>query len=412
MSEQAKGDRGGAAVSRRAFVAGAAAAATVAIVKPGAVRGAESNSRVTVGCVGLGGRGLWLARMVAGHAGYRITAVADYFPKTADRAGEQLKVAKERRFSGLGGYKKLIDSKVDAVFLETPPWFFPLHAERAVAAGCHVYMAKPVAVDVPGCLAIARCGAKSTANKRVFLVDFQTRTDPFFIEAIRRAHAGALGKIGMLSSFYTDESFSDPPKTKTIAPRLRGLIWVNDVDLGGGYLVNAGIHAVDVGLWIAGKTPVSAIGAARRGRPNPHGDSNDLYSITYEFDGGLIMNHRGEHIRNRHGFSCGCDAYGQGAYLASDYTGKSKTWIYGGKMQYPGGEAKGLYGAGAQRNIETFHKNITGAVYDNVTVTPSVNSTLATILGREAGRKAARITWAEMIKANRTIGLDLTGLQA
>ena len=411
MSERANGSGSGGAVSRRAFVAGAAAA-TVAIVRPGAVRGAEANSRVTVGCVGLGGRGYWLARMVAGHGGYQITSVADYFPKAADRAAERFKVAKERRFSGLGGYKKLIDSKVDAVFLETPPWFFPSHAEAAVAAGCHVFMAKPVAVDVPGCLTIARCGAKSTANKRVFLVDFQTRTDPFFIEAVRRAHAGALGKIGMLSSFYSDESFSDPPKTKTIEPRLGRLIWVNDLDLGGGYLVNAGIHAVDVALWIAGKTPVSAIGAARRGRPNPNGDSNDLYSITYEFDGGPIMNHRGEHIRNRHGFSCGCEAYGQGAYLASDYTGRTKTWIYGGKMQYPGGEAKGLYGAGARRNIETFHKNITAGAYDNVTVTPSVNSTLAAILGREAGREGKRITRAEMIKANRTIGLDLSGLKA
>ena len=408
-------DRSGSAgggVSRRTLVAGAAAAAAVTVVRPGAVRGAEANSRVTVGCVGLGGRGAWLARMVAKHPGYQITAVADYFPEVADKVGQQLNVAKQRRFSGLSGYRELIASKVDAVFLETPPWFFPSHAEAAVAAGCHVYMAKPVAVDVPGCLTIARCGAKSTANTRVFLVDFQTRTDPIFIEALRRTHAGALGKIGMLSSFYTDEGFSDPPKTKTIASRLRHLIWVNDLDLGGGFLVNAGIHAVDVALWIAGKTPISAAGSARPGRPNPHGDSNDLYSLTYEFEGGMILNHRGEHIRNRHGFSCGCDAYGTGAHLTSSYTDKIKTWIYGGKQQYPGGFVKGLYGAGAQRNIATFHKNITGGVYDNATVTPSVNSTLATILGREAGANNTRMTWAEMIKANRRIALDLTGLKA
>lgn len=402
----------GAGVSRRAFVAGAAAAAAVTVVRPGAVAGADANSRITVGVVGLGGRGAWLARMVAAHAGYQITAVADYFPQVADKVGQQLKVAKERRFSGLSGYRRLIASKVDAVFLETPPWFFPSHAAAGVAAGCHVYMAKPVAVDVPGCLTIARCGAKSTANKRVFLVDFQTRTDAFFIEAVRRAHAGALGKIGMLSSFYTDEGFSDPPKTRTIASRLRRLVWVNDLDLGGGFLVNAGIHAVDVALWIAGKTPLSATGCARRGRPDPHGDSNDLYSLTYEFAGGLIMNHRGEHIRNRHGFSCGCDAYGQGAYLASSYTDKTKTWIYGGKQQYPGGFVKNLYGAGARRNIETFHKNITSGAYDNATVTPSVNATLATILGREAGIGKGRLAWDEMIKANRKIDLDLTGLQA
>ena len=401
---------GGEAVSRRAFVAGAAAAA-VTVVRPGAVRAAEANSRITVGCVGLGGRGAWLARMVAQHPGYQITAVADYFPQVADRVGKMLNVPKQRRFSGLAGYKGLIASTVDAVFLETPPWFFPGHAEAAVAAGCHVYMAKPVAVDVPGCLTIARCGAKSTANKRVFLVDFQTRTDPIFIEAIRRVHAGALGTIGMLSSFYTDEGFSDPPRTRTIASRLARLVWVNDVDIGGGFLVNAGIHAVDVALWIAGKPPVSATGSARRGRTNPHGDANDLYSLTYQFDGGMILNHRGEHIRNRHGFSCGCDAYGTGAHLTSSYTDKIKTWIYGGKQQYPGGFVKDLYAAGARRNIDTFCKNITARVYDNPTVTPSVNSTLATILGRDAGAANTRITWSDLIKANKRIALDLTGLQ-
>ena len=409
MADRSGGD--GGAVSRRAVVAAAAAATALTVVRPNAVRGAEGNSRITVGCIGLGGRGAWLARMVAKHPGYQITAVADYFPDVAERAGQQLGVPRQRRFSGLSGYGKLIASKVDAVFLETPPWFFPQHAESAVAAGCHVFMAKPVAVDVPGCMTIARCGARSTANKRVFLVDFQTRTDPIFIEAVRRAHAGALGKIGMLSSFYTDEGFSDPPRTRTIASRLRRLVWVNDVDLGGGFLVNAGIHAVDVALWIAGKPPLSAAGSARRGRANPHGDSHDLYSLTYQFEGGMILNHRGEHIRNRHGFSCGCDAYGTGAHLTSSYTDKIKTWIYGGKQQYRGGFVKDLYAAGARRNIDTFCKNITGRVYDNATVTPSVNSTLAAILGRDAGAANAPLTWSNLIKANRKIDLDLTGLQ-
>jgi len=57
--------RGAKAVSRRQFIAGAAAAATVAVMKPSRVRGMEANSRVEVGCVGLGGRGRLIAGMIA-----------------------------------------------------------------------------------------------------------------------------------------------------------------------------------------------------------------------------------------------------------------------------------------------------------------------------------------------------------
>ena len=53
-------------------------------------------------------------------------------------------------------------------------------------AGLHVYLAKPVAVDVPGCQSIQETGRQARRKGQVFLVDFQTRTNEFFIEALRR----------------------------------------------------------------------------------------------------------------------------------------------------------------------------------------------------------------------------------
>ena len=401
MADRNPTTNGRGAVSRWRFRAGAAApAATVHLMKPSTVRSAEANSRVEVGCIGLGGRGGLIAGRVAAHKGYQITAVADYFEPTARAGGERLKVAKDRRFSGLSGYRKLLAAKVDAVILETPPCFFPEHAAAAVEAGCHVYVAKPVAVDVPGCLAIARAGKKATGRKKVFLVDFQTRTHEFFIEAIRRIHAGALGEIGLISSIYTDNGFADPPLTQTIEPRLRGLIWVNDVAIGGGNLA----------LWVAGRLPASAMGASRATRAKPHGDTHDVYSLTYQFADGPIWNHRGEHVNNVHGFVCRCMAFGRGAHFEGNYDGK--TYLRGSKQAYRGGAVANLYGSGIAANLNIFHKSITEGVYDNPTVEPSVNSTLACILGRDAARKGSPLTWADMIKANRRIELDLTGLKA
>ncbi len=397
-------------LSRRRLLAGSAVAAAFTIVKPSTVYSFEANSRIEVGFVGLGGRGSLIARMmVDNHKGYQITALADYFTQVVQEAGKQLNVPNDRCFSGLSGCKKVIAGKVDAVFLETPPCFFPEHAAAAVNAGVHVYMAKPVAVDVPGSLLIGELGKEATKRNQVFLVDFQVPTEPFNIETVKRCQEVLIGKTGMLCSFYTDEAFPDPPKTKNIESRLRHLVWVNDIDLGGGFLVNAGIHAVDAALWMAGTHPINAMGLSRTIRDNPHGDTADVYSVTYGFENGLIQNHRGEHLKNTHGFTCNCIAYGQHGFAEIGYQGKA--WIRGNKGGYRGGEVENLYVNGITQNLQRFEQNIRQQRYENPTVRPSVNSTLATILGREAGKRNALLTWDQIITDKRQIKPDLTGLR-
>jgi predicted dehydrogenase len=271
-------------------------------------------------------------------------------------------------------------------------------------------MAKPVACDVPGTLAIARAGERATKSELVFLVDFQVPTDPFNIETAKRIHEGMIGEVGMISSIYTDESFADPPKTQNAESRLRSLVWVNDVDLGGSYLVNAGIHAIDAGLWLAKAPPISAMGASRIVRANPNGDSRDVYSVTYIFADGLIMNHRGEHIRNTHGFVCNTRAYGRYGFAEVSYT--EKAWVRGNKGGYKGGEVENLYVSGINRNLEKFEEKIRNADYGNETARSGADSTLVTILGREAAIKRTHINIKELITENRRIEPDISGLKA
>jgi len=396
--------------TRRRFLSHSGATALSFTILPArAVRGTAANSRIEVGCIGLGNRGRMIAGMLHKHGAYRIAAVADYFPKVAAAAGETWGVPPSRQYSGLSGYQKLIAGGVDAVILETPPYCFPDHVEAAVEADCHVYMAKPVACDVSGCQRVLRAARRAQQAKRVFLVDFQTRTDPFFIEGIKRVHEGAIGSVGMLSSEYNDEAFADPPLTASVESRLQQLIWVNDTALGGSYLVNAGIHAVDVALWIAGNTPISAMGSSRIARSGPHGDSHDVYSLTYEFPDGLILNHRGEHLKNRYGFRSDCLAQGSDGYLETGYT--SRVRILANSAGYRGGEVLDLYPRGAEHNIAAFQRAVFNGDVTNPTVEPSVNVTLATILGREAAARKTKITWKELLQENRALEPDLRGLK-
>lgn len=398
-------------VSRRGFMGGlAGAAAALNLVRASSARGAEANSKLTAGIIGLGGRGGMIAKMVQDHGGYQITAVADYFPEVAKAAGEQFDVPEKRRFSGLNGYKGLIESGVDTVFFETPPYCFPDHVSAAAEAGCHIYLAKPVACDVPGCLRIEAAAKLAKEKGKVFLIDFQMRTDPFVIEGVKRVQDGEIGKIGLLSSLYTDESFKDPAFTANIESRLQHLVWVNDTAIGGSYFVNAGIHALDVALWLAGAKPLSCIGASRIARDDPHGDSHDVYSLTYEFPNGLILNHRGEHLKNRFDFHCECVAHCQNGYLETAYFGRTR--MLGISTGWAGGDVVELYAQGARRNIATFHDSITKGDTSNPTAEPGVTATLATILGREAAVRGARLTWDEMMKENKRVEPDLSGLTA
>lgn len=111
---------------------------------------------------------------------FNFVAGADYFPEKVKEFGEKFGVAADKRFTGLSGYKKLLEQKLDAVVIESPPYFHPEHAAAAVDAGKHVYLAKPIAVDVPGCRSIQASAKKATANKLCFLVDFQTRAHPSY----------------------------------------------------------------------------------------------------------------------------------------------------------------------------------------------------------------------------------------
>lgn len=162
-------------ISRRAFLVSAAAAGTIAVIKPSLAFAAGANSTLELGLIGCGGRGSWIADLFAESSLYRFVACADYFQDRADAVGEKFKIDKTRRHTGLAGYKRLLEGKLDAVVIETPPYFHPEQAASAVDAGKHVFVAKPIAVDAPGCLTIAEAGKRATAKKLVFLVDFQTR---------------------------------------------------------------------------------------------------------------------------------------------------------------------------------------------------------------------------------------------
>jgi len=414
-SDKKKSDLNQEMLTRRGFCAGIVAAAAsgsyLGSLPAWATESAKTpiTRKVKLGLVGCGGRGAWIAKLFKAHGGYELHAVADYFQPVADKCGDAHGVDSSRRFSGLSGYKKLIESGVEAVALETPVYFFPEHARAAVEAGLHVYMAKPVAADVPGCQAILAAGNKATKNKKVFLVDYQMGTDPSNIKVVKAIHAGALGPIARVSTAGVCCGWSDPPKTKTIESRLRNLVWVYDIALGCDLLGNFDIHALDAALWAIGERPIAASGGSRICRPEPHGDSHDVCSVVFEYANGVVHNHFGQALGNNSDFQLNCRVYGQKANALINYA--DKAYVRGGPGHFSGTVDK-LYDAGAERNIATFYQNVVNECFVNDTVQQSVDGALTAILGREAAHRHCRLTMDDILKENKRLEVDLTGLKA
>jgi len=410
-------------MNRRKFI-GETLAATAISVLWGTVNGetqtnsasangpvpAEFKRKLKLGVVGLGGRGNWIAGLFRNHGGYQIHAVADYFPAVSESQGAALGVDKSRCFSGLSGYQKVIASGVEAIVIIDVPYFYPEQAAAAVAAGLHVYMAKPVAVDVPGALAILEAGHVATQKQRVFLIDYQIPTDPMNIQVAQCIREGGLGKLAQIQTVGLCGAWNDPPKTQTIESRLQHLTWINDIAMGCDYIGNFDIHAIDAALWVTGRRPVAAAGGSRICREHPHGDAHDVCSVVFHYADGLVQNHFGQGLSNNNDGTLLATFHGLEANAQISYFGKS--FVRGGPKSLGGGKVENLYEAGAVRNIAAFYQNVTTGQFENQTVPRAVDGVLTCVLGREAAARQVFLTMDNLLKENARLTVDLSGLKA
>jgi myo-inositol 2-dehydrogenase/D-chiro-inositol 1-dehydrogenase len=410
--EAARGvrSRAGSGTSRRTFLTTAAALGGPLLVSPKAAFGTQANTRIRLGAIGCGGRGTWIAELFQKHGGYEVRVAADYFPDRLDEFGGKLQVPAERRHSGLSGYRRVLESDVDAVVIETPPFFHPRQAAEAVDAGKHVYLAKPIAVDVPGCRTVEASGGKATEKRLAFLVDFQTRTDAFYREAVKRTQYGDIGRIVCGAATYEcGPTWGDQAKWLTEKPgdpELRLRAWGLDRALSGDVITEQNIHALDVATWVLDAAPVHAVGTGGQ-RARTAGTCWDHFSVIFTFPRDVVVTFMSKQLGDGWDDIC-CRMYGTEGTFDSHYFGEVSIR---GKLPYRGGKIPNLYMDGAVANIAAFHDAIQKSDFSNPTVAPSVRSNLTTILGRAAAWRHGKVTWDEMMSAGETLDPALAGLR-
>ncbi len=287
-------------VGRREFVGVAAAAAGITILKPSVVFGTQANSAVRLGILGCGGRGTNVMGSFLENTGAVLTAIGDLFPDNLEAGRKELDAVSAKLgkpavdpahlFKGPKAYEALFASKdVDAVYIATPPFFHPMHAEAALAAGKHVYLEKPVGVDVPGAKKVMALGETAKARKLSLAVGFQIRHASAYVELAKRVHEGQIGQpvSGAIHYFASAIQRPDWPTATPAERRLRN--WVHDKALSGDIIVEQNVHIIDVTNWFLRAHPVKAVGSGGRAGRTDKGDAWSHFNCVFTYPGDVAI---------------------------------------------------------------------------------------------------------------------------
>jgi predicted dehydrogenase len=410
-------------VDRRKFLGVAAATAGMLFIKPELVRGTAANSAVRVGLLGCGGRGTEDATNLIDTGGARVVALADLFQDQLDKARENFNKMQQAKgyaaldaaqlFVGPNAFQQIAASKeVDAIVIATPPYYHRWHLEPVVAAGKHVYLEKPVAVDVPGALKVIEIG-KRAAGKLSLDVGFQIRDCPPFVEMVKRIHGGALGKIICGESHYFAGYLDRPawPDATPVERRLRN--WVYDRVLSGDILVEQNIHVVDICNWVLKAHPLKASASGgRAGRPTD-GDVYGNYDVLFHYPEGVDVTFSSTQFA-KGWWEVTERFFGTKGTSQSPYTGPLGIW--GDEpWQAEGTPAKDAEQAGFSAtgkftsNLEfadrekkkAFVESITSGNFHNQ-ADKGAESALSCMMARTAAYTGREVTWDEMLKSTET----------
>lgn len=376
------------------------APAGLLLVSPETAFTYQANSTVEVGIVGCGGRGNWIGPFFAEFAGARVVALADVQRANLESTAEKLKVEKSRAYLGPDAYRQLAESKLDAVVIETPTIYHAEQGLAAVKAGKHVFMAKPVAVDVPGCRTVLESGNLARKRGLSFWVDFQSRARDVYKETAERVRRGDIGKPAFAEVHYFAGRPWKDKGTPEMDPGQRRIVnWFGDRVLSGDIIVEQNIHVIDIANWLLGARPVKANGTGGRtdwrGTPNEFGDAWDHFAVNFWYPDGVHASFASHQLTGSFSDLC-VRVFGIQGCADTHYGGTIRIL---GKNAWMGAEKDDTFRGGAIQNVKDFVASIRDSkpIYNHEV---SVESNLTGILGRTAAYKEATVTWDEMMAAN------------
>lgn len=180
---------------RRNFIRASAATFALTALEAQSFGQFHRAKELSVGLIGTGWYGKSDLFRLMQVAPVQVTALCDVDRNQLTEAAKMIQArrpsAKPRLY---GDYRKMLsENKLDIVLIGTPDHWHALTAIEAVKSGAHVYLQKPISVDVLEGEAILAAARK---YNRVVQVGTQRRSTPHLIDAKKNiVDAGLLGKV-------------------------------------------------------------------------------------------------------------------------------------------------------------------------------------------------------------------------
>jgi predicted dehydrogenase len=391
-------------ISRRQAIAGVASG--IAAVAPQTAFSYQTNSAVSFGVIGTGGRGVYVGTHMAHVPGTRLAAICDIYPDRIDNAKTKIPGAKDARV--YKDYHELLaQSDLDAVLITTPVYLHPEHFEAAVGAGKHIYCEKPAGADVAGVKQLLKASAQASPRKTIQF-GFQQRFSPEYLTAMELAKSGKVGQIKMMMSYWVLGSTPPKPfKPNLPAGEEKIRMWGSWMERSGGFIVEQDCHGVDMLNWFAGDVhPTSARGTGGLRYPLAYGDQDsDHHDITFYYPNGV----EGWLISIKH--TAGFRDVKEQFYGSAGMLETARTYYkwHGPVANSPYKNADDLTDSSlierrdSKREItidavEAFFGSIReGKPYNMAPI--AANATFTALLGRMAYQQKRQVTWEELLKS-------------
>ena len=395
--------------TRRTFIKTASAFGVPALLK-----GASVTNAIKVGIVGCGGRGTGAtAQAIKADDGAELVSMADITVERIDESlaslekflkpevRTRLKVEQAKKFTGLDGYEKLVNSGVDVVLLATPPGFRPLHLRAAVEAKKHLFVEKPVSTDAPGVRHVLE-SVKMAKEKNLNLVaGFCWRYANHIVETFDKIQDGAIGNIvNYYGTYYTTPVKPMPPASDRPADmsdmEWQVKNWYNFSWLCGDSLVEQAVHTVDKVAWAFNdQPPISCVAVGGRQIPAEGGNIYDHFEVNY-----LYPNNARATVANRQIVGC----YNENA----DYIQGTKGTAIIGRGPNPRieGETTWSYEGQKYDMYQREHDVLFASIRKGTVINNGerlATSTMLAIMGRMAAYTGQQITWDQALNSQERL---------
>jgi predicted dehydrogenase len=332
-------------INRRRFLQGASASLALTSLSASGMDFITPAKTYRVGLIGAGWYGKSDLFRLIQVASVEVIALCDVDKNMLEAAA---KLVSQRQKSGkmplmYGDYRKMLaENQLDIVLIGSPDHWHAMQAIDAVKAGAHVYVQKPISVDVIEGEAMVAAARK---YKKVVQVGTQRKSTPHLIDAKKNiVDAGLLGKISHVEmccyyhmrnngnppvqpvpDFFDYEMWTGPAPMRPYdgLPHIRW--WRTFNEYGNGIMGDMCVHMFDTVRWMLKLgwpkriTSTGGIYVQKEGKSN----IPDTQSATFEYDElNCVWQHRSWGTPNNPDYPWSFTLYGE------------KGTLWGSTMQY------------------------------------------------------------------------------